>query len=268
MDENCYVDRRPNQQGSYSETPIYYAPKISDKYISKELPFIKNIKQMILVKNAPLELYQDKIKDGVKAYKLVSSSDKSWEMADQIDLYNRFNAPPASETRKSSPLAYLLEGQFTSYFKDKPIPTKPADTANPANDATKNTTNVIKETEVAKSDNFIPQSKGGKIFIIGGSTILTNNVLGESAEDPNALFVLNVIDHLNDRDDFAVMRSKGESINPLNETSKITKDVVRNFNVFVVPLLGLAAGLIFWFTWENRKKKIQALFAKESKEQQ
>ena len=260
MDENCYIDRRPSQSGSYSETPIYYAPKISDKYISDELPFIKNIKQLILVKDSPLELYQDRIKDGVKAYQLVSSSNKSWEMADQIDLYNRFSAPPAPENKKSFPLAYLLEGQFTSYFKDKSIPVKPAD--DNASDDSKNTTNaenttgIIKETEVAKSDNFIPKSRGGKIFIIGSSAILTNNVLGDNEEDPNALFLLNVIDHLNDRDSFAVMRSKGQSINPLNETDKFTKAMVRNVNVFVLPLLGLLAGLIFWFAWENRKKKI------------
>jgi hypothetical protein len=265
MDENCYIARQQTRTGGYQETPIFYAPRILDKYISDELPFIKNVKELIFVKVSPLELIQDNIKENVKAHLLVSSSDKAWEVSENINLYDPTVTPPAGVEKKSKPLAYLLEGQMVSFFKDKPLPTKPAEENNETAPADQSRTSVIKETEVAKAENFIPQSKGGKLFVMGASTILENMALGASPEDPNALFLLNVIDHLNDRGDFALMRSKGQPSNPLKETDKITKEVVKNVNVFGLPLLALIAGLIFWFTWENRKKQIQSLFAKEQK---
>ena len=46
-------------------------------------------------------------------------------MRDRINLNPIFMQPPAqTDKMQSYPLAYILEGQFSSYFDGKPIPLK------------------------------------------------------------------------------------------------------------------------------------------------
>jgi len=110
------------------ETPIYFAPIIKNEFINHDLDFIKSIKEMIVLKASPLELDKKRITEhGLKATRLLASSEKSWEMSGRISLDPRFIHPPSADEMKSMPLAYMLEGAFPSYFAGKPIPEKAAD---------------------------------------------------------------------------------------------------------------------------------------------
>ena len=87
---------------------------------------MKNIKILVALKISPLELVTERItENSLKASKLFSSSDKSWEMRDRINLNPLFiKPPPSSESMQSYPLAYIIEGEFPSYFAGKPIPVR------------------------------------------------------------------------------------------------------------------------------------------------
>ncbi|MBW2607937.1 MAG: GldG family protein, partial [Deltaproteobacteria bacterium] len=126
MDENCYKQELPQQLGG-GQRLIYFAPFIKNKFINKDINFMKNIKRLIAIKISPLEIDRERIKkNGLTAHRLFASSEKSWEMSGQINLNPMFISPPPADEKKSFPLAYILEGQFPSYFAGKPIPEKKA----------------------------------------------------------------------------------------------------------------------------------------------
>ena len=265
LDENCYRQRRPPQQGG-GEQPIYFAPIIQNEHINKELAYMRDIKGLVALKISPLELDQKRIDEQkVTAHELFASSAKSWEMRDRIMLNPMFLQPPASDKEMSSePLAYLLEGTFDSYFKGKPMPEKPVekktegenpDKASPESEAAKTDLSQITEKGA-----FREQSPPAKIFVTASSEFLKDQLLDEEGKSTNAMFVLNVIDVLNGRESLAAMRSKVQSFNPLKETGPATKTIIKAFNIAGLPVIVILLGLVIWMRRHARRKRIQLLF--------
>ena len=273
MDENCFKQELPSQMGG-GERPIYFAPLIQNRMINKELDFIKDIKRLVALKVSPLELMEEKIaKSGVNAHRLFASSEKSWEMRGQINLNPNFIFPPNSEeVMQSYPLAYLLEGEFESYFKGKPVPVreqqeKPSDSETPDETAGKETATAEagkpQETvapEIRAQGEMLTRSKPAKIFLLASSEMLRDNVIDDQARTANSLFILNLVDALNNRGDIAVMRTKRQLFNPLQETTPGTKTVVKTFNIVGLPILVVLFGLSVWVRRNSKKKRILAMF--------
>lgn len=273
MDENCY--KQPNaQQFGGGEMPIYFAPIIQQQNINTEPSFMKNIKGLITLKISPLELLEDRIKAGnIKATKLFSSSEKSWEMRGRISLNPRFIRPPKSDDeKKSMPLACLLEGEFQSYFDGKPIPVKKTESDDAGEDekdiekiGPKTPEKEKPEIDLSKIEGqggFIAKSKPAKIFMLASTDMLKDNILDSEGKGPNTTFILNVIDHLNNRDDIALMRSKEQTLNPLSETDALTKTVLKYFNIAGLPVLVAFFGFFVWLKRRSRKKQIRMIFQK------
>lgn len=276
LDENCYRQRLPQQQGG-GEQPYYFVPIIKSEFMNKKLPYIKNIKGLITVKAAPLELNAEQIEaQGITANELFASSDRSWEMRGRINLNPKLMTPPASDSEMQSyPLAYLLEGSFVSYFKGKPMPEKPAaeDENKPADEKGEGTQETETETSVTEPEDanspeitpmgaFREQSPPAKILLVGSSEVLSDNLLDNEGETTNSLFVLNTIDALNGREAVAVMHSKIQQFNPLEETGPGTKAFIKTFNMAVLPALVVVFGLLVWWRRHIRRKKIQIMFQK------
>jgi len=125
LDEHCYKQRLSTRLGG-GERPIYFVPVIQNKFINKDLGFMKNIKGLITMKISPLELYPERVKENnLQAHRLFASSERSWEMSGRINLNPLIMRPPKEEEQSNSfPLAYILEGEFPSYFARKPLPEK------------------------------------------------------------------------------------------------------------------------------------------------
>jgi ABC-2 type transport system permease protein len=276
MDENCFHQQLPAQLGG-GERPIYFAPIIKSRFINQKLRFMKSIKGLIAIKISPLELDQDRLTaNGLKAIRLVASSEKSWEMSGRITLNPMFIQPPSStEEMQSKPLAYILAGEFPSYFADKPIPLKEIDenesenkekeTAkqSPSNEAT--ATDKPSEIDLSKivtHGQFLARGKPGKIFLMASADMLRDNVMDAAGSGPNATYILNVIDYLNDREDIAVMRGKEQRFNPLNDARAGTKTFVKTLNIIGLPALVVLFGIAVWFRRHSRKKNIQMMFQK------
>lgn len=269
LDEKSYRQRLPQQQGG-GEQPIYFAPEIENQRINKELDYLKNIKGLITLEISPLTLDADRIAaQGVTAHQLFASSDRSWEMRDRIMLNPMFIQPPTADREMASrPLAYLLEGAFSSYFKDKPIPAKPAPETDAeaggetdeANDAT--TPAVDARPPIISETGFRETGQPAKILLIASSKMITDQLLDDGGRHPNSMFILNMIDALNGREAVAVMRSKEQQYNPLEPTSATLKTAIKTLNVAGLPLLVVLSGLIVWWFRHLRKKRIQTLFQK------
>ena len=270
MDENCHKQRLPRSMGG-GERPIYFAPIIKNRFINHDIKFLEGINGLVAVKISPLELDEERIsKNKLTAVKLFSSSEKSWEMRENITLNPMFlSPPPSADELQSFPLAYLVEGEFPSYFAGKPIPEK-------TSNETDTETNDNKESGVesgAKKENidmskitgrggFISKGKPAKIFLMASSEMLKDNVLDPEGDSPNDMFVMNTIDAMNHRQNIATMRSKILHFNPLHDTGALTKTFVKSFNIAGLPVLVVFLGLIIWLGRHSRKKRIQTMFKK------
>jgi len=271
LDESCYKQNLPQRMGG-GERPIYFAPMIKNENINDDLDFMKNIKGLVAMRISPLEAVEGRIKeDGLTAHKLLSSSDRSWEMRGRINLNPMMIRPPASEDDMASmPLSYLVTGQFTSYFKGKPIPEKPAEEKPEEGVDIEELEPEKKEppkpdeelAKIQESGGFIERSKPAKIFVLASAEVLTDNMMDEEGKTPNATFIMNVIDDLNGRDDIAAMRSKEQQFNPLHETGAATKTTVKVFNIAGLPALVVLFGFFVLLKRRARRKQIQLMFQK------
>jgi ABC-2 type transport system permease protein len=272
MDENCYHQEMPAQFGG-GERKIYYAPLIKNRNIDQDLDFMRNIKVLVALKISPLELITERItQNKLKTYRLFASSDKSWQMRGRINLNPMFIKPPAAtDEMQSYPLAYLLEGQFPSYFAGKPIPVKEVDTKeNSEKKDTEQKTGSeasdkkpdIDLSRIERKGQFLPVGKPGKIFLMASADMLKNNIVDAGGRGSNAVLILNVIDYLNGREDIAVMRGKQQQFNPLEETQSGVKTFVKTFNIAGLPILVVIFGLGVWLRRHSRKKHIQMMFGK------
>jgi ABC-2 type transport system permease protein len=263
MDENCFR-QMANQQMGGGETPVYFAPIIKDAFIDNDIDFMKGIKELVVLKASPLELDEKRIEEhGLEALKLFASSEKSWEMSGRINLNPRFIHPPPSDEMQSAPLAYMLEGEFPSYFAGKPIPEKETDEADEEKD--ENTSEGKPDETQLKIEGkgeVITKGKPGRIFLLGTSDVLKNNMIDAEGMSTNATFILNVLDALNGRNEIAVMRSKEQRFNPLAETGPAVKTFIKAFNIAGLPVLVVAFGLIVLFRRHSRQKNIRLMFQK------
>ncbi len=268
LDKSSYKQRLPKEYGG-GEKEIYFAPVIRQDTINNDLEFMENIRGLITMKISPLELDEKRITDmGIKAYKLISSSDESWEMEDNISLNPMLlKLPTADEKMESKALAYILEGEFTSYFQGKPMPTMKQEEAKSGKKDAKDTKEekpetTIDMTKIEGESAFLEKGKPAKIFVISSSELLKDSMLDEEGKSPNAMLVLNVLDYLNDRGDIAAMRSKEQGFNPLYETDSVVKTFVKTFNIAVLPLFAVLFGIFILMRRHSRKKRIQMMFQK------
>ena len=262
MDENCYKQQIPAQFGG-GERKIYFAPIIKNPSINKDISFMENIKGLVAMKISPLEPDIEQIKEnGLQAHRVFSSSEKSWEMSGRINLNPMFIRPPqSSDKQQSFPLAYLLEGSFPSYFADKPIPEKQS--KNKDSEKGQGKENKVDLSKIEGKGEVLAKGKPGKIFLIASSEMLKDNMLDKEGRTPNAMFVMNVLDFLNNREEIALMRSKQQRFNPLDDTQAGTKTFVKSFNIAGIPVLVMLFGLVVWFGRHSRKKRIKMMFLKE-----
>jgi ABC-type uncharacterized transport system involved in gliding motility auxiliary subunit len=263
LDETCYRQEMPAQLGG-GDRPIFYAPLIKTQFINQDLGFMHNIRSLVAVKVSPLELLAERTKEnGLRAYRLLATSDRSWEMKAPINLNPMTLRPPAkSEDMRSRPIAYLLEGSFPSYFAGKPVPLKevsPQKEAEPEKPPLAEPP-AIDPSRIERRAPFVAKGRPGRIFVLASSEMLRNVVIDESGRGPNTVFALNVIDYLNGREGIAVMRAKEQKFNPLDDTSAVSKTFIKSFAIAGLPLLVALFGVGVWFHRTARKRRIQKMF--------
>ena len=268
MDENCFRQQQQTAQG-VAEIPVYFAPEIKADQINSDIPYLSGIKGLITLNNSPVRISDD-LPDGRSARVLFSSSDRSWIEDDpqSINLYNPMMIyPPGEDKRQSYPLAAVVEGSFTSYFADKGVPERPE----PSDDAPETAEAPSEEVllgidELSSEDNMVASTDSGKLFVFGSSFSMSDSLLDQNGTSTNSVMMMNILDELNGKGDFSVMRKKGLSYNPLDETTPAVKTFIKTLNIVIIPVLVIIAGLLVWFAWVSRQKKIAAMFTEDSNE--
>ncbi len=261
LDENCYKQRVSQAMGG-GERNIYFAPIIKSRHINRDLAFMQNIKGLIVVKASPVTLNEKQTgKTGMSTHRLLASSEKSWAMRENINLNPMFITPPApAQKQGSQPLAWLLEGEFSSYFADRQIPVRTAE-AKPApkKPATDKSSGPDLSMIQGKGE-FIENGAPARIFIMASSEMIKDNILDPNESTPNGLFILNMIDALNNREDIAIMRAKVQQYNPLDDIPAPTRTVIKMLNIAGLPVAVTVFGFFILWRRHARKKQIQMMF--------
>jgi len=258
MDENSYLARQQMANGDFQEIQFYNAPQILSENISKDLPFMNNLKGLIMLNAAPLVVDEEGV-GTLNIEKVIQSSDRAWEMSEDINLSAMAITPVAEDLMTQYPLALLASGDFQSYFQGKEIPEAPASEEQNEEGAR------LLSAEESKQE-MLTHGSGGQLLVVGTSAILKDNMLDPMGQSPNSMFVLNAMDRLSGREDYAIMRSKGQNYNPVKESlSSGSKTFIKVFNIAILPVLVILLGVFMWLRWISRRKKIQALFDGEEK---
>lgn len=262
LDEESFVVREINEAGIAVEVPTYQAPLISADQMNTEFAFLRNIENMIMLNVTPVEPVEN-LPPNVSAFPLVQSSDKAWVIED--DPY--FNPPhqsqpPPTSQRSQYGIAYLLEGQFESYFANRPLPSPPVE--DPDEDEAEE--GPLQQDLVAASQEFIPVGSSAQLIVIGTSMAIHSSLLDPSGERPESKFLLNTIDYMNGREGIAEMRSKGTRFRVLDETTPLVRGFTKYFNIAGLPVIVIAIGLVVWFLYRGRRRRVQRQFAGKNNE--
>ncbi len=263
LDEECYEQNMPRRYGG-GKQKVYFAPLIKNKNINNKMEFMRNIKALVTLKASPVKPLKERIEEiGVTENILFSSSERSWEMSEQISLNPMMTRPPQDPSKfRSFSLSLLLEGEFPSYFKNREIPEKPAEETEESEEESGEEITGVKPTKLSNEKTFITKGNPGKIFLTGSSELLSNSIIDETGKAPSSTFAMNLIDRLNDREAYASMRSKQQRFNPLDETSTGSRAFVKTFNIAGLPVLVILFGIIIWMRRESKKRNIQRIFEK------
>ncbi len=259
MDKNCFKQKLPQALGG-GEQKMYYAPIIKNENINHKLQYLENLKGFVVLLNSPVIPAKGKLSKDTKAEVLFTSSKDSWIQSGFIALNPMFIKPPANKSDfKKQPLAVQLTGKLTSFFKGKPIPEKPEEGKKDKKDKKKKTSNAFKNLEAKNAK--IDATENAKLIVFGTSAIIKNNFVDRDGMGPNAILVLNAVDYLTGRIDFAKMRSKSQFYNPLKDTTPQKRSLIKWFNIAGLPVLVFLFGLLVWYMRKRKKEKIKEIFA-------
>ena len=243
FDKNCYV----NQSSTYGKLNLYWAPVLQKNQLLKH-PVTQNLGYVIMLQNGSLDVSAAEENPDVKVSVLAKSSEESWTKDSGIMLNPmRLNPPSDVSQLNSYNLAVLLDGKFESAFDKAPeiIQT----------DADGN------EIEMPQGDlttsNHISQSVlPGKIFVTASSSVTTRQVIDESGTTPIAMFMMNIVDYLNGKEELCEMRTKGLSVDTLTIKSQGAANFWKYFNEYGLVIILILAGLFVWKARSKRRREI------------
>ncbi|MHA7129901.1 gliding motility-associated ABC transporter substrate-binding protein GldG [Algoriphagus namhaensis] len=185
--------------------------------------------------------------DGVQKTPLIFSSDFTRTLPAPVRVaFSDMDQPPEVSRfgEKNLPLAYLLEGEFTSLFKNRFVP-EGFDT------------------------NEFKESGSGKVVVIGdGEVFQSRRSFVDGApltlgEDPfnqitlaNRLFLRNLVQYLVDPEGIIVSRTRSFKIRPLNKVKVAEQKVFwQSINVLGPVLILVVLGLLITYARKSRYSK-------------
>ena len=246
LDEDCYIERSRTASGGMTEMPVYFVPMIRRRNLDDRPNFVKNLDAILVPNVSPLESLLPR-GASVTIRPVLASSRKAWRERDpQVINYLQMLRPPTPEQKSRQIVAYVLEGRFRSYFAERSLPAPPQE-----------------GQDVGARAAFVPESRGGRIFVIGTSSVLGANLLDAAGQQPNSQFVLNAIDAMSGREDLAEMRLKGSMVSRLNETSALQRSLIKTMNIAGLPALVALAGLGVLLHRGARQRRIREAFVRQ-----
>jgi ABC-type uncharacterized transport system involved in gliding motility auxiliary subunit len=213
-------------KGEFPE-PNWFWPLVSAtaEAFDKDNPAVQPLKMVSLWWPHPVDLIENKLGEKRATVLVRSHPEESWRWKDvrRIDrrsLSEDRDGPRTSELL-SSPLAVAVDGVFTSYFADKPVPPsltkgneegpkegaegekKEEGAGNPEKPAEG-------EKPVAAGPEVRKASAPTQLVVVGNAFFFTDPLIGQSGEraEEMALFALNLVDWLAGSPELIALRAK------------------------------------------------------------
>lgn len=170
---------------------------------------------------------------GKKGAEIAYSSGNSWTVDAEGAEMDPCKMTVSKNLESSIPLAAMVSGTFTSYFKGKELP---------------------KKDDKPLKDGFVETGKKpGKLIVVGSSGIATDQNISMLAKVDrrqalnNFSFTQNVLDWMTNSADLIAVRMKNSSEPPINkDLSEGTKAGIKWGNIIGIPLVFMLFGLIRW----------------------
>jgi len=180
---------------------------------------------------------------GIKGTVLFTSTEFGAQLKAPFNL-NPQQAFKPEETRKI-PLAVLLSGRFTSFYKGREVPKKLT--------GEEEEMPPLPEPEEAAGppEPILEESPETQIIVVGNAEFAKSNFLGQFPH--NGIFLLNCIDWLTQGEDLIGIRTRSALFRPLEQISDKAKATYRFLNNFGVSVLVIAFGVV-WFALRRRRK--------------
>ena len=230
FDQNCH--QQNHQQ--YGKLNYYWVPVIQKNNLAKH-SITNNLGYVYMLSNGVIDSSEAKANKDLKTTVLVRSSDKSWVEEKDIMLNPIVLTPPKTADYKPYELAVLVEGKFKSAFDHAVMST--------VYDEDGNVVDTSNDELTAAS--FLSESKlPGKIFVVGSSQITTAQLFDKNSTSPIAMFLVNVLDYVNGREELCTMRTKGLALNTLEIKSQALAQTLKYFCIYGLVVLVVVAGLI------------------------
>lgn len=237
FDEGCYTY---NQQG-YGKIRMYWAPMLAKQQLSQKNVISKNLGYVILLQPGEISTAEAEKNKDLKVSVLAKSSPKSWTMTQNFDIGPNMQTPYDKSVYQSHNLAVLVEGKFPSAFESNPAEEQ---NSSAAKDGLKTTSHLAKGTQT------------GRIFAVNTAYAASNQLINDDGSEPIAMFVRNAADYMNGNADLCTMRTKGLTLNTMQNTNSALALVIRYFNQFGLTVLVAAAGFAMWRIRSIRRRKI------------
>lgn len=229
LDSQCQMITVQTRQGFFSiQNMVKYPffPLVTS--FEEDNPIVKDLERVTFPFINPLEIKEissEKEKGKLDIKVIAKSSKASWYKESPYNLNPlERHFPMSSDEEGPFNLAVIVKGKFESFYGDKKIPSSPSTVSSP-------------------KEELIKESPSTRIFVVGNAKFIDKEFFGDRA---SMNLSLNIIDWLTQDEDLISIRSKEIVYRPLKEISKGWKRVVKYIDIFLVPIMFVAFGLICW----------------------
>jgi ABC-2 type transport system permease protein len=271
-DASCGQVQVPQNFGGFQMNALMEYPyfvRIAAAGINTGNPAVSGVNDIIFPWISPLTLIAngaDSASAGknvkVKSTVLLSSSPKSWLESDNLMLNPQQEWGRIFKEKQGSlgvhPVVVHLNGDFNSYFADKPVPQLTESNVG-------DTLNKIKmQPDAGASDqNVVKSSKNRNLVVFGSSNFISGN---NRSPSNTALFV-NLVDWLTLNENLISIRSRALTDRSINtdrlKSSSALPMIIRIINILGMPLLVILVGLFIFF--KRRGSVVETVKSTEEK---
>ena len=201
-----------------SYEPNWFWPQISSSVegaLNKDNPAIQSLRGVTLLWAHPIDVLENKLGADLASTVLVQSHKAEswrWKELSKVDYRaldpRRDLAEP--DNRKASPLAVAIEGKFTSYFAERPVPPSLIEAES---DEEKAEAEGEEEEAASKGPEVVKASVDTtQLVVVGNSFFISDLVLGGQRADDRArqatLLAFNLVDWLARSKELIALRAK------------------------------------------------------------
>ncbi len=228
------ADLRSHSMGSFNTgfvsftMPYPFFVKVTRKGLAQDNQIVSKLESLVLPWASSVEA-NEAAAQGLEVAQLASTTPFAISQQAPFNLNPQQRLRPKKEDVEQLPLAVLVNGKFTSYFKDKPIPEEPTQPE------------ATPPSPRPDEPQTITESSETQILVVGNARFTSDRHLFQFPS--NLVFMQNAIDWMALGEDLIGIRAREVTDRPLRELSDAQKATVRYLDTLGASVLVIVFGL-------------------------